>query len=188
MNAPMQQNPVRATSRKRWVGGVVLIAIGLLLLAEQVLGRYLGEMRGLFVLPALGIVFLAWGSVSRKVGLLIPGGILSGLGLGAILVQGPLANFSEEATGGVFLLCFASGWLLITIFSALFARCTVLWPLIPGGIMALIGDGLLAGAEGLVALTFLNNAWPVALIAVGLYMILWRRGLRRTPEKHANNE
>ncbi len=45
-----------------------------------------------------------------------------------------------------------------------------------GAILAAIGGALLAGEAGQQMLEFVGQAWPLALIAVGLYVIFRRRG------------
>jgi hypothetical protein len=163
--------PAEAGRRQGWVAGAILIGIGLLAL----LGQFIeGDLLELIFLPGLAAIFLVWGIVTRNGGLMIPGGILAGIGLGAILASGPYAGLGGEATGGVFLLSFALGWGLITLLTALFTDEVTWWPLIPGGIMAVIGGGLLAGGVALQALDLAGRFWPVALIAIGLYLLFKR--------------
>ncbi len=159
-------------NRNRWMAGVALIGIGLLLLVAQLVG---GELLGRAFLLLLGGIFVLWGLLSRQIGLLIPGGILSGLGLGVLLITGPFHSLEEADQGGVFLLAFALGWGLISLLSLLLPGRACWWPLIPGGILALIGGGLLWGEAGRQVLEWVGQLWPVALIAGGLYLILWRR-------------
>lgn len=156
--------------RNQWVGGAILITIGLFLLAAQI---FHGDWEAAIPL-GLGLIFLLWGSLVRKVGLLIPGGILSGIGVGALLIEGPFSTWAEETSGGLFLLCFAGGWALITVTSALFTHKTAWWALIPGGILALVGAALLIGGPALQALELLGQGWPVILILVGLYLVIVR--------------
>lgn len=164
---------VKSNGREKWTAGVALIVIGIIALAGQFVPL---PNLGLLVLPALGLVFLLWGILSREGGLLIPGGILSGIGLGVVLTQTIFSGFEEgEATAAVFLLSFALGWGLITLLSAIFTDETYWWALIPGAIMALIGGALLAGGLALQLVGFAGRAWPVALIAVGLYLIFKRQ-------------
>lgn len=174
--SPLDWYPWITRSRTGLISGLALILIGLLALAAQF---FKIDMIGTLLLSALGLVFLAWGLLSRSAGLLIPGGILSGLGLGVILVSGPFANAGDPALGGVFLASFALGWALITLLSALLPGQFMLWPLIPGGIMAVIGTALLAGEPGLQILALAGQGWPLILIAIGLYMLLWRKGLQQ---------
>ncbi len=176
----MPSEPQSASARtlalsrhSRWIAGLALIAIGLLVLVEQYVES---EWLRLFFLPALGAIFLLWGSITRSIGLLIPGGILGGIGLGVVLNAGPLESLGGDAEGGVFLLSFALGWGLITLLSALVTQETHWWPLIPGGIMAAIGGALLAGGAAMDALNVVGNllgrAWPLGLVALGLYLLL----------------
>lgn len=179
MSSETRPNAVRtpvSAHRNRTVGGAALIGIGLLLTLGQVVET---DWLGLLFLPVLGLIFLLWGIGTRNAGLLIPGGILSGIGLGAFLTEGALQGIPNEQTGGAFLLCFGAGWMVITVLSALFTDEPLWWPLIPGSILALIGGSLLAGGIALEIVTVLGDvirrAWPVALIAFGLYLILRRR-------------
>jgi len=160
--------------REHLVWGVVLVALGLWMLASNLLKWDLGAVFPL----GLGVLFLVWGSVARKLGLLIPGGILAGIGAGALLTAGPFSGLEDPAAGGLFLLSFGVGWALITLTSALFLRRTVWWPLIPGGIMAFTGGALLIGGPALDMLATLGQGWPIVLIAIGLYLLLWRKGLQ----------
>ncbi len=167
--------PVRGTEkRSQLVWGVVLVSVGLWMLVSNFTGWELGAALPL----VLGLFFLAWGSVSRKVGFLIPGGILTGIGMGAVLLEGPFNGLEGEAAGGLFLLAFALGWALITLTSALFVRKIAWWPLISGGIMAFIGGALLIGDPMTTVLEYAGQGWPIVLIAIGLYLILWRKGLQ----------
>lgn len=154
--------------RNRLIGGLVLIGFGVYLLAAQF---FQAAWMGNLILPVLGLAFSLWGLVTRNGGLLVPGGILSGIALGTVLVTGPYAGATGETQGGVFLLAFAAGWALIAVLSLVIGRLQ-LWPLIPGGILALIGGLLLGGATGLQMLEWLGRLWPLALIAGGVAALL----------------
>lgn len=167
-------NPVKNTSpplrRNRVLSGLVLILLGgVFLVAQFVEIPSLGKL----ILPGLGLLFLFWGIAVREGGLLIPGGILSGIGMGVYLMEAlPLEG---EAEPGVFLLSFGGGFVLITLLSALFTRETQWWALIPGGILAAIGGALYMGGAALDALELAGRFWPVALILAGLWLIFRRR-------------
>jgi len=60
------------------VGGAILISIGLFTLIQQ----FVQIHWGLYFLPFLALIFLVAGIVGRRPGLLIPGGILAGIGAG----------------------------------------------------------------------------------------------------------
>lgn len=150
----------------RIVAGVILIILG----SAALLQRWFDI--GNYVVLLLGLGFLAWGSVSHKGGLIIPGGVLTGIGLGILAMEGPW-HFPAVDQNGVFLLCFAFGWFLITALSALFTRCTMWWPLIPGGIMALIGGTILV-TNGSVRWDDLNLIYAAILISIGLVLLIYK--------------
>lgn len=160
------------SNRAPLTGGIILILVGALTLLAQL---DVFTNIGMLFLPALGIIFLVWGLLTRTFGLIIPGGILGGIGLGAALMEGPLAGLAEPTQGAIFLLAFAAGWVLISLLSKFTAGTFQWWPLIPAGIMGLIGGLLAAGETGLQVLKVIGYAWPVALIAAGAWIILRKR-------------
>ena len=169
--APEPVDANRNERRGRIITGFSLVAIGLLTLVMQ-----FGDSMNLgqYFLNALGLIFLIWGLSTDTFGLLIPGGILSGLGLGTYLISGPLSAVEGQATAAVILLSFAAGWVLITLLSGFTRDGVQWWPLIPGGIMAAIGGALLAGGLALDILSWLGRGWPLGLVIAGLYLILRR--------------
>ncbi|MCL4560190.1 MAG: hypothetical protein M1281_06215 [Chloroflexi bacterium] len=175
MNTTNQNQVSEADTSRRprgWIAGGILILIGVMSLLQQIV-----DMSYLIFLPGLGLIFLAWGLLARKTGLLIPGGVLAGLGLGTYLIESPFLVLGEPAKGGVILLSMAAGWGLISLLS-LFTEGAgkwVAWPLIPGGILALLGGIMMAGEPGLQVMEYVGKGWPVVLIAIGLYLILRRR-------------
>lgn len=168
----------KGIDRSHLTAGIGLIVIGLLILVAQFVQS---DWMGLLFLPALGLIFLVWGSVARNVGLLIPGGILSGIGLGVFLNEVVFPGLEGAGTGGVFLTSFGLGWGLITLLSAIFTDQVHWWPLIPGGILGLIGGLLLMGGAGLAVLEIVGRWWPLGLIGLGLWLLL-RRGSRESPQ------
>lgn len=174
----MEEKPVSVPKKKTRgiVGGLILILIGVLALAGNFLTNTPFEN---WFLPGLGIVFLAAGIAGGKRGLLIPGGILLGVGAG-IIAQQYFEKSSGEVQGGAFLVVFALGWALITVLSLVVkdddgSARLMWWPLIPGGILGLIGAALMLGEQGLKVLEVAGKYWPVLLILLGGYIILRRR-------------
>jgi hypothetical protein len=167
MSTPEPSNP--RPHRAAWIGGAILVLVGLYLLAGQL---FKADWLGTLILPLLGVIFIVWGAVSRSPGLFVPGGILTGLGAGVVLTEGPFAVWGEPAQGGIFLISLGAGFLLITLFVALFKQHFEWWPLIPGGILGVIGGAALGGDVA----KLLNYAWPLALIIVGIIVLL---GIRR---------
>jgi apolipoprotein N-acyltransferase len=147
--------------RDQWVGGAVLIAIGVALL----LGQLVGET-GQFVLLGLGLVLLLLFAVSRNPGTLIGGGIVTGLGAGVLVA----VNTEGDVAGAAVLfglgLGFIGVWLVGT---AMRVEGITFWPLIPGAILVVVGIVALAGTEA--ANTF-ELLWPILLIALGVVVLI----------------
>jgi hypothetical protein len=165
-------NVTQTNRRDALVGGTLLIAIGVLVLLAQ---NIKAEALGLLFVPALGGLFIVAGIVGRQVCFIIPGGVLTGIGLGLIFTQNPQAALTETAQGGVFFIGFALGWFLITVLSKLFTSETQWWALIPGTIMALLGGALMLGGAALNVLEFAGRWWPLILVALGLVIIVRRK-------------
>jgi uncharacterized membrane protein HdeD (DUF308 family) len=169
--------------RNEWVVGALLIIIGLFFLLNQFVELPGLESLAIYFVLGLGLLFLVWGVITREAGLMIPGGILTGIGLGIALVAGPFEFDDGDLSGGVFMGAFALGWVLITVFTALFTDETHWWPLIPAAIMAIISGALLVEGPFEVVLEWLGKLWPVALIIGGIAMLLGARKLnKKEPE------
>jgi hypothetical protein len=150
-----------------YTGGLILIGIGVLFLIGQFVNL---ENWGLLFLPALGALFLLWGILAKEGGLMVPGGIISGIGWGSYAIAGELMPGVDD--GGIFMIIFGLGFMSIALFSALFAKETHWWALIPGGIISFIGVAIMFGGVFLGAVELAGQFWPVVLILVGLYVII----------------
>ena len=133
----------------------------------------------LYVTVGLGLALLAWGLVERLFGLIIPGCLLLGIGVGVYAGWGPNATPNPLAQTGIMLVRFALGWGLVTVFSRRVTQKFVWWPLIPGGVMAMVGWGLYIGGDPGNALGFIGNTGSIGLILFGLYLLLLRRGIQK---------
>jgi hypothetical protein len=162
---------MNAKKRNDLVGGLLLISIGALVLVAKFVDLPNIPDLGLFFLPALGALFMLAGILSRNEGLMVPGGILSGIGWGAYLVAGPLTWGSERQEGGIFLLTFALGWISVTLMSAVFAKKTVWGTLVPAAVLAAIGSALYFGGMFMDLLEVAGKLWPLALIVAGIALI-----------------
>jgi hypothetical protein len=151
-----------------WVGGVVLITIGVAFLLGQLLPN-----AGRFVPLLVGLSFLAVFLATRNYGFLVPGGIVTGVGVGIVMAM----EDQGRVGGGLFLVSLGLGFIGIVILGALFRlRENHPWPLVPGGILCTIGLITLAGTRyGDVA----RYAWPIVLIGLGVLFVL--RGVLRRP-------
>ncbi len=171
---PVQERQPRSRRDKITIG-VMLVGLGALFLATQFINL------DLWFLPIISIIFLITGVMTRQAGWIIPGGIVGGIGLGVLAIEGPYQFVAENAESGLFLMAFAVGWVLVYLFSKFFTPHPQSWALIPGGIMALIGlaaIGIEAAANvlGWVGSVFdsFNDFWPIALVVVGLYVLFSR--------------
>ena len=162
---PNYENKINRRRNHRIVAGVILVLFGLATLLQRWLDI------GNYIVIVLGVGMLVWGSVTHRSGWIIPGGVLSGIGLGILAMQGPW-QIPIADQNGVFLLCFAMGWFLITLLTALFT-CTQWWALIPGGIMALIGGSILV-TNGAIRWMDLNLVYAFILIVIGLILLVFR--------------
>lgn len=141
----------------RSFAGTLLVVIGIVLLLIELTG-----VGGVAVVLLGGLAFLATFVATRSYGFLVPGGILTGFGA-ALVAQdlGLVDDIGLFGLGGGFLLIPAlqlatrtpreGGWW---------------WPLIPGGILVLLGviEHLQGETAGLIL--------PVVLIVVGLAFLL----------------
>jgi hypothetical protein len=155
--------------RGRLAAGLALVGAGLTLFA--------GQFFNLDALPLLilGLIFTAAGGISHTAGWLIPGGVLNGIWLGAMLSESSLAT-GEAVEGGLFLLGFAAGWAIIDPLARLLAGQSLRWAYLPAAVMSAIGAPLLFGAAGeavlAAALGWAGYLWPVALVVGGAALML----------------
>lgn len=126
----------------------------------------------------LALALLAWGAFEKLFGLIIPGCLVLGASSGVYLAWGWASGISALAQTGVMLVFFGLGWLLITVFSRRITTGVIWWPLIPGGILAVVGWGLYIGGNPNNALNFISNTGSIALMLFGIYLLLLRRGIR----------
>lgn len=150
--------------------GLVLIGLGVFFFIVQLTG-----VGAEAIVAVIGGAFLVAYAFTRQYGFLVPGGIMTGLGLGVIW-----ETQTAPAGGGVVVIGLGLGFLSIYVIDLLVRGSAALWwPIIPGGILAAIGvlieteqGGLLAGMQWV---------WPVLLIAVGAFVLLMQ--LRTRPEE-----
>jgi hypothetical protein len=161
-------------------GGILLILGGLILLLQQLADF---EITGGVFLAGLGLFFILWGATTRKTGLLIPGGIMTGISVGVFLVE-DVHTIAEYAEGGVFVLALAAGFALVTVLTQIFTPEKNWWALIVSSVLALVGGGILIvespNASDLKPMVeSLFNAsqyfWPLVLVALGLWIIFKKK-------------
>lgn len=148
--------------------GPALIALGSALLVTRVLEF------GSLELPFLSAVLVVTGTLRRESAWFIPGGVLAGISLGDYLTEAsPLAALlGEDASGGVFLLSFALGWVGVFAPSRRLGDAPNTWALIPALIMSVIGMLLLSAGTGERVLEAAGYLWPLGLVVLGAYLVL----------------
>lgn len=150
----------RPSSRGIMLGGSVLVLIGGAALISELwpgLDRYLPLLVGLGVLAifALSGWYLA----------LVGGAILSGLGSGLVIAAG------AEAAGAGAVLGLAAGFISIWLVGSLLQlRENHWWPLVPGGILTIVGAGLALDA---VSAGVMPLVGPIILLVVGTLIIVF---------------
>ncbi len=152
--------------RDRMAVAVILIVVGVAGLATQVLDLT-ADLGGL-VVTVIGVGFLVAFAFTRQYGYLVPGGIMTGLGAGLIASQS--LTLADEQTGGTIVLGLGLGFLSIWVIGAIaHVDRHHWWPVIPGGILTVVGAALLIGGQAVNLLDY----WGVVIVAIGL-IVLWR--------------
>jgi hypothetical protein len=132
----------------------------------------------LYMSLGLGLTFLGIGLANHWLGLIIPGCLVVSTGLGLYLSWGTSFGVNPLAKTGGMLVLFAFGWGLITVFSRMIIKKVVWWPLIPGGLLAVVGWGLYTGGDPGSAVQFISNTGTIAILILGFYLMMMRRGIR----------
>lgn len=159
------------------MAGLIVIGIGVFLLLAQ----FVPDI-GRSVPLLIGLAFLVASAVKREYGLLIPGCIISGVGVGVLLAEAVDSRWE----GAAVLFSIAAGFLAIWIISALLRRGgrgwrgmdeaaqALWWPLIPGGILTIVALVVLA-EEGFES--DLLRWWPLLIIGAGVIVLAsaWSR-------------
>ena len=143
------------------VGGLVLVAIGIVIIAAQLIPGF-----GQYTLLAVGIVCLIAFALTREYGYAVATGITGGLGVGIVLSS--LA--SDPYDGVIFMSSFAAGFLAVWILGlGAKPRETNPWPLVPAAIFAAIAVTIVT--ESSLLLQAVIAVAVVALIGGGLKAI-----------------
>jgi hypothetical protein len=132
-----------------------------------------------YMVTGVGLILLVWGIFSKLIGLVIPGSLLVTIGPGISIAWGTTFASNPLAKTGLMIAAFSFGWGLIVLFARVISSKLVWWPLIPGGILAMVGLGLYIGGDPGNAPSFIANTGSVALIIFGLYLLLLRKSIHR---------
>ena len=153
----------------------IIISLGLCFLFSEL--RLIDFV--LYMVTGVGLVLLVWGIFWRLFGLIIPGSLMISGGPGVYLAWGTDVAANALSKTGMMIALFALGWGIIILFSRVITAKFLWWPLIPGGIFAVVGWGLYIGGEPSSAASFIANTGSIGLIIFGLYLLLMRKGIQR---------
>lgn len=158
--------------------GAVLIGLGVMLFAAE---RVPEGYESLTVIAGIGLILVVVALVTRAYGVLIPGGLMTGIGLGVSAVE----NLTVEglAAAGVILGGIGLGFVLVYLLDRLFLRASNAWPMIPA--VLLIGGGAVfyfaaRAGVGAEAQEVLNLVWAALLIGFGLWILVRQMLPRRS--------
>ncbi len=166
MNDTPENRPSDALSGRRVAAIILLFVAGLALVGEYLPFGWRDSQ-----VLLLGVAFIVWAALGRVRGLLVPGGILVGIGVGILL--------RSEYDGAVFLLAMAGGFALIPVLSLLIFRHGMRWPFLPAAGLALAGLIRLAGSGVRRWLYDVGPLWPYGLIIIALYLLLTKPGKKK---------
>lgn len=152
--------PMNATVDRRSTAGIILVVLGLLFLAAQWF-----DFTGAAVLGAASVFFVVMYATTRTYGFLIPGMILGGLAIGV-----GLQEYGYDPSGGIVVLGLGAGFIAIYLVNVLVQSPASWWPLIPGGILSVVGVTQLT--EGTAAAETIARLWPVGLIVAGIIVLV----------------
>jgi len=133
----------------------------------------------LYIGLGIGISFFIAGIYWRLFGLVIPGSLLIGIPPGLYFAWENTDAINALQQTGIMLVTFAFGWGIITIASRALTKSFVWWPLIPGGILAVVGWALYIAGNPESAIGFIGNTGSVGLIIFGIYILLMRRSFHQ---------
>src|SRR6266571_870742 len=118
-------------------------------------------------------------SPNGRVGLIVVGSLITGLVVALVLVIGPFGGAQEHVIMGTALLGWALGWALLAVLSTRWSDQPQRWAFLPAALMALAGAGLLIFRPDANAMNVLGWVWPLALIALAVWLTVQaRRNLR----------
>src|SRR6266542_4165745 len=141
---------MNATYDRRSTPGVLLIAIGLVLLVAQWF-----DVTGAAALGAIAGVLLVMYVSSRRYGFLVPGMILGGLAIGVGFQE---SGYDPE--GGIVVAGLGAGFLAIYLVDAFVAGAKRWWPLFPGALLMVDGATVLRRR---VAVSAIGALWTEPL-------------------------
>ncbi len=156
--------------------GLGLVAIGIVLLADQFISIDNADLKDALVFGGLAAVFLVALIVTRGYGFLLAAMVFAGLSAAKYAVM------RGEDSGGAVLLGPGLGFLVAYAIGALALPRTHWWPLVPGTILTLLGGLLVFGGQAGAQLA--GQIWPIVFIGIGVLMLAGVAAARRPQASH----
>lgn len=154
----------RTGPRDQLVFATILIVLGIAGFALQATEGTV-DVGGIIVL-LIGLFLLGAFAYTRQYGYLVPGGIMTGLGAGIALQDA--VRLTDDSSGGVIVLGLGLGFVSIWVIGLLVQVAQHhWWPLVPGGILTIVGAALLVGGTAVDMLDY----WYVVLIGIGVVVL-----------------
>lgn len=155
--APYSVVPTQRRDRDRTLLAIILIGAGALFMLGQF--SFFPGFGDMVLLLIGGIFMYAYFTTKPgyRVGFLIPGAILTGIGVGQFISSLPGTNLLFGGNGDITAITLGLGFCAIWFFERIHW-----WALIPGGIILL---------GGLSSIFQVGALWPLVLIALGLYLL-----------------
>jgi hypothetical protein len=163
-----------------WIIGAMLLLVGFERLGNRLFPDLVTIVPLLVGLGLLGLFFL-----TRSLGPLVAGGVISGLGLGILVATRGSPDFGAAG----FLISLAGGFYLVWILGLMFERREVRWwPVVPGSVLLAAGAVVYAAGLGAQLLRIAVDWWPVVPIITGLYLLLSARLHARFAEEDETSQ
>jgi hypothetical protein len=132
-----------------------------------------------FIGISTGAGLLVWGLGQKLFGLIIAGSLVFSISPGITFSWKWITPVSVLSQIGIMLVWFALGWGVITISSRVVTEKFIWWPLIPAGVLAMVGLGLYLGGDPAIGSAVLSNSGAMGIILFGLYLTLMRWRIKR---------
>lgn len=157
---------VLLSDRQQWwaaIPGIILLSLAALIILSEAFPGYGDRLGGGIFLGGIGLAFwVVYFIAPANWWAIIPGGVMLTLGVVASLDN---INIAGLETGGIFFLGLGATFGLLSLVKVEGRRMG--WPLIPAGVLAIMGLLIMASASNLA-----NYLWPLAIIVVGLFLLL----------------
>ena len=158
-----------------WIAGAMLLLIGFVLLGNRLFPDLVSSVPLIIGLALLGLFLL-----TRSLGALVAGGVVTGLGVGILVATRGSPDFGAAG----FLISLAGGFYLVWILGLLFERREVRWwPVVPGSLLLAAGAVVYALGWGEPLLQVAVDWWPVLPILMGAFLLLSARLRARSDEE-----